>query len=42
MADDYVNPGKRKNKNDARSKMRKGVYKKGGKSRTDKKLKDKQ
>tara|TARA_Y100000034_G_C6579474_1_gene251347 strand:- start:258 stop:386 length:129 start_codon:yes stop_codon:yes gene_type:complete len=42
MADDYAFAGKRKNRNDKRSKMRKGVYKRGGKNRTDKKLKDKQ
>ncbi len=41
MADDYAFAGKRKNRNDERSKMRKGIYKKGGVHRTDKKLKDK-
>ena len=41
MADDYAVAGKRKSKNDKRSKMRKGVYKKGGAHRSDKKLKDK-
>jgi len=42
MADDYAFAGKRKNKNDKRSKMKKGVYKKGGKSRANSNLKDKQ
>lgn len=42
MADDYAVAGKRKSKNDKRSKMLKGGYKRGGKSRTDKKLKDRQ
>ena len=36
MADDYVNAGKRKTKKDLRKKRRLGVYKKGGKNRTDK------
>ena len=39
MADDYVNPGKRRTKKDLRKKRRVGVYKKGGKKRTEKKLK---
>ena len=36
MSDNFGYPERRKNKNDKRSKMRKGVYKRGGKNRTDK------
>ena len=38
MADDYATPGKRKTKKDLKKKKRRGVYKKGGKNRTDKRL----
>jgi len=39
MADDYAVAGKRRTKKDLRKKRRVGVYKKGGKNRTDKKPK---
>lgn len=40
MADDYACAGNRRTKKDLRKKKRYGVYKKGGKNRSDKSLSD--